>query len=277
VKALIDADYLRYNIGFSGETTEYVVVDTGEGDKEVARFRYHHDMKEWILENDRPSYAVTKEITVAPLEFILGRVKTEIQKIIAETKATEYTLYLSGKDNFRDALVDDYKANRDPDHKPKHYAAIGEYLIKHWGAVVVDGIEADDAMGLAQTGHDTIICTIDKDLDGVPGWHYWVDRGPYHLTGEEAIAFFYQQLLSGDSTDNIDGLPGIGTGKAGPMVDGINTEKELFLTVASAYCDYYGEEAYPLIMDQQARLLWMQRQGRVDWLEGIDPTWWDEV
>jgi hypothetical protein len=47
------------------------------------------------------------------------------------------------------------------------------------GAVVVDGMEADDALAIEQTQYNldmgeecSVICSRDKDLRQVPGYHY---------------------------------------------------------------------------------------------------------
>ena len=58
--------------------------------------------------------------------------------------------------------------------------------------------------------------TIDKDLRGVPGWHYNPDKeeASVHISQEEADKFFLIQWMSGDSTDNIPGLWRIGHKRA---------------------------------------------------------------
>src|SRR5690606_41714779 len=65
--------------------------------------------------------------------------------------------------------------------KPYWYDEIRDYLIRRWGAEVVDGQEADDAIGIAawnsykECPEYSIIASIDKDLRMIPGYHYnWV-------------------------------------------------------------------------------------------------------
>ena len=73
------------------------------------------------------------------------------------------------------------------------------------------------------------IATLDKDLDGVPGWHYvWKGKreGVFYVTETEADRFFYTQMLTGDATDNIPGLfkmvgvKALAKTKAPPVDDG---------------------------------------------------------
>ena len=125
----------------------------------------------------------------------------------------DYKGYLTGDDNYRDELatIQPYKGNRDTE-KPVHYQAIKDYLIGSHGGVVIDGMEADDAMGIEQgLVPDSIIITRDKDLRMIPGpKYYWEFRGRaedyFEVVDPEGMNFFYHQILTGDSGDHIPGL-----------------------------------------------------------------------
>jgi 5'-3' exonuclease len=74
-------------------------------------------------------------------------------------------------------------------------------------------------LGARQTT-DSIICTIDKDLDQIPGQHYnFVRKEKYNVSEDEGNRFFFYQLLVGDPTDGIKGVPGIGPKKATRLLD----------------------------------------------------------
>jgi 5'-3' exonuclease len=103
-------------------------------------------------------------------DFVFARAEDLIDSILVNTEAEEYRLFLTGKDNFRYTIYPEYKAHR-PKEKPFWLQACREYLIATFNAEVIDGQEADDALGINQTG-DTIICSIDKDLDMLRGDHY---------------------------------------------------------------------------------------------------------
>ncbi len=178
--ALIDADVLTYACGFASDAN----AKSGGEDHEELR-------------------------------FCLQGVSETIKSILKVTGATDYVAFISHPVNRRAVAFPEYKANRDPLHKPYWYREIHEYLFnKHDATYSAEGDEADDAMGIAQCSGicgPTVIATIDKDLDGVPGLHYNFSKnrkknGVYNVTEEEANRFFYKQVLSGDSTDNIPGM-----------------------------------------------------------------------
>ena len=121
-------------------------------------------------------------------------------------------IFLSGRSNFRDniATIKVYKGNRDPLHKPHWYDEIKEYLRSVWKAEAEEHLEADDILAKLQ-GNNTCIVTTDKDLDQIAGWHYnWVKDILYEVSTEQAVHSKYIQILTGDSTDNIEGIPGMG-------------------------------------------------------------------
>lgn len=125
-------------------------------------------------------------------------------------------LTVDSRDNFRIAIATTlpYKGNRKGE-KPIHYDFIRSYLLSEdgWSFTGVRGEEADDALGKWATklGDEAVICTIDKDLDMIPGWHYnFVKRLKYYVGLSEGYRSFCTQLLLGDRTDNISGIRGCG-------------------------------------------------------------------
>lgn len=134
-----------------------------------------------------------------------------------------------------------------------------------------DGLEADDALALDQT-EDTIICSRDKDLRIVPGWHYsWEcgkqrEIGPHNTDsigslykdGDKVIGygmkFFYYQMLIGDGVDNIPGLHGVGPAKAFKILEPLVTVEEMEKAVKDMYKERGATKEFFI---EQARLLWM--------------------
>lgn len=79
--------------------------------------------------------------------------------------------------------------------------------------------EADDLIGLAMSkdylNPGTIIASIDKDLDTLPGYHVnWDKYIFYTVDYDMSIYNFYRQVLMGDRIDNIIGLYGVGPVRA---------------------------------------------------------------
>lgn len=157
----------------------------------------------------RVGFAVKED---EPVEYALSTVKNVLNNIMDRfPEATSRRVFLTGKNNFRDALATilTYKGNRDPNKKPYYYSEIRDYLIDHQGAEVVDGQEADDAQAIEQWRNkdkSTVIVGIDKDLYMIPGYHYnWVTDELKYVNLADANTHFFHQMLTGDSTDNILG------------------------------------------------------------------------
>lgn len=71
-----------------------------------------------------------------------------LRRILETVGATEYTIYLTGNNNFRYEINPDYKANRKDKSRPTFLEQSREYLITVWNAKLTEGIEADDAIGI---------------------------------------------------------------------------------------------------------------------------------
>jgi 5'-3' exonuclease len=206
-------------------------------------------------------------VSLEPVEVALMRCDLQMRSILEATKADSYRLFLSGADNFRMTVDPEYKANRKDMVDPVHRAACKEFLVREWKAEITEGYEADDAMGINQV-EETIICTIDKDLNMIPGLHYsWpIVRGGtvvregklYEVSEIEGIKSFYRSLLVGDRTDNIIGVAGIGPVKAAKAIDPLETEQEMFEVVR----DLYNDDERLL---KNGKLLWIMKEEHKQW------------
>ena len=210
MRALVDGDIIVRSVAAMCEKLVYVVNGEPYATKGTAKEAAggNEDMVEIFVEAE-------------PLENCLHSVKEMVATIVNNAGATSYTVYLSAprETTFRSKLFPEYKAHRD-DRKPVHYDAIKDYLLDAHNAIIVPGLEADDAIGIEQCSQkdwtQTIICTLDKDLDTIPGWHYkWDIRrkgevvtpaSRYYIEPEEAEYKLWEQVLVGDAGDNIPGL-----------------------------------------------------------------------
>jgi hypothetical protein len=169
----------------------------------------------------------------------------------------KWQLFLSDstENNFRTkiAITAPYKGTRG--NKPLHLPMLRNHLMKNWNAMLCEGQEADDQIAIEATADEnTIMVTVDKDFDQIPGWHYNnIQKRHYHVNEAEGLRFFYQQVLTGDDVDNIIGIHGIGPVKASKMLSDATTERELYDTCVAAYD---GSEARVI---ENARLLWLRR------------------
>lgn len=252
---LIDGDPIVYRSGFAAEAHSYhLVYSVNGGEPEERQFSPLKDvsagdaMKAWIATFDEGEFELldkTKVVRAEPVAFALEATKTQIEAIIQECEAKNVRLFLSGSNNYRYAIAKQrpYKGNRTAD-RPVHYDAIRKYLSEFWGAELVNKIEADDKLSIlsrsAKAGARTIIATIDKDLDQIPGPHYnYMKKVWYDVDPIEADLFFYQQCLSGDLTDNIPGCYKIGGVKAQKIVYDAFAETDSLGEVWSAVVNAY--------------------------------------
>lgn len=190
--------------------------------------------------------------------IVLQRVQDLTERIINNASADSYTLYLTGNKNFRKEISSDYKANRKDKPRPKWLDTCRDHLVINWQAEVTDGIEADDALGSAQT-EDSIICSLDKDLLMVTGKHYnWIKEDFTYTTPEAGLKRFWTQMLVGDTADNIFGIKGVGPVKAAKLLDPIeaNTIEDLNEKYLEVVSNLYNN-SYTLYSN--ASLLWIMR------------------
>lgn len=224
------------------------------------------------------------EYVPAPEGEIIRLVEDLIQHVVKITGATEYVCPLSGKGNFRldIAKQEPYKGNRDPNTgRPFHYDTVGDYIRNNHPCVIVDDMEADDWLGIEQRKdpENTIICSRDKDLGTVFGWHYrWAcgdrqpERLPHWISEYKAKEFFFHQLLTGDSTDNIMGCgkrlevmwggklmlrrKGVGAKGADKILALCSTVQEMYDAVKIEYDNVFGDESQEVMLEN-ARLLYI--------------------
>lgn len=146
---------------------------------------------------------------VEPVEVAQVRVNELMYRIIQETEATAYKVFIGGENNFRKEIYPAYKANRKDTEKPPWLDACREQLVVEWQAQVVNGMETDDMLGILQTD-DTTIASLDKDLLMVKGRHYnFVKQEFYDVSELDGIRHFWFQMIMGDRSDNIPGYDGI--------------------------------------------------------------------
>jgi DNA polymerase-1 len=201
-----------------------------------------------------------------------------IDKTLEAVQATEFSGYLSGEKNFRYEIFPEYKKSRKDQVRPRHLTDLKLYLREKYNAQSVDGLEADDLLGIEQSTHsNTIICGLDKDLLQVPGKHYtfeisgvsskgerWVRPEQFFdISPEEGLLRLYTQILTGDSTDGIKGASGIGAVKAERLLRDATTEDEMIRICSDQFSS---DEEF--IMN--ARCVYVWRKQNDDWKERFD-------
>lgn len=258
---LIDADVLLHEIGWSAQFKDK---DTGE------EILFDFERVEELL-NDKISL-ICEEVgaTTSPILFVSD------SEFLSKKLKREF---IPGF-RYEVAKAKPYKGTR-KNPKPFHFYNILEYMRAFYDTrISSDGLEADDVICQVQyeSDVDTIICSRDKDLRICPGWHYswecgkqasieptrtdelgWLDDSGDKFIGY-GKAFFYYQMLVGDSADNIPGLPKYGHAKAIKLLSECETEQDYFELVKSHYKEVMGEQSKDYFMEQ-ANLLWMRMNG----------------
>lgn len=270
MKPLIDGDILRYEVGFYAEYKDE------DGNERIRGWEFVEEKLNQLI----------KEICEGawgeqpPCIYLTA--DERMVKRLNKFRAKRDEPLLDWKPNFREgiATLKVYKGNRGDRKRPFYFDAITHYLMDKYECKVAIGMEADDLMSvdqMAAKSGTTIICSRDKDLKMTPGWHYsWqcgkqVAFGPheYDEIGEidlttkgikgGGLKFFYSQLLTGDGTDNIPGLPRYGPVKSHRILCELESEEDLHNAVKAEYERVYGED-WENQLYEQAHLLWMVRE-----------------
>jgi len=172
----------------------------------------------------------------------------------------------SGK-NFRDEIYSDYKRDRGKWKIPNPFVdMIRSYAVEQSFATFAGDKEADDLIRIwaeEARKHDVpfVVASIDKDLRCIPGRHWNIKKKILDtVTEHDAMQLYYSQLLSGDPTDFIPGLPGIGPKKAVNAILHCTTEEECQEIVCAMYFEAYGPEWEPYLLSN-GKMIHIQR----DW------------
>ena len=184
----------------------------------------------------RAALSVTKDIQKfeqihkARMRDIMRSTLDHIQRNTSGMKTMTAVKGLPATPNFRKLVAKDYKSTRkEQTDIVKEALTYGwQWFRDHKSGITADGMEADDlvciwANELDAGGVQYILAHIDKDLDQIPGWHFnfFKDEPPYWVDDDDANYKLMHQCLTGDTSDNIAGLKGIGPKKADAILKGV--------------------------------------------------------
>jgi hypothetical protein len=273
LQPLIDGDILAYEIG---AVAQYINEETGEL---IPR------PWEWVEETiDNRINDICKAVGASykPIVYLTGDPTLHAMKRRVRPSLPIY------EPNFRIGLAKSqpYKNGR-KEEKPLHYNNIRAYFVGVYDAYVALGCEADDEMSIEQSRRptETIICTRDKDLRQVPGWHYgWESgrQGEFSPTLYDRLGtieldrtksspkivgggfkFFCAQLFTGDTVDTVPGLRGYGPVSVSSLISPCLSTAECLSVVRQEYESVHGD-SWKEILREQTNLLWMIRERNED-------------
>src|SRR6204780_2434582 len=181
-----------------------------------------------------------------PTQAVYGFIRM-LLKLLKDVRPSHIAIVFdSPKRTFRDDLFADYKANRveaPNDLKvqiPYIHRAVDAFRIK---SLMIEGFEADDVIGTlakraAKQDFAVTLITSDKDFMQLVGpqiglWDTMSDRriGVREVRdrfGVEPAAMVEIQSLTGDSIDNIKGVPGIGEKTAVAVIQKFGSVKGIY-------------------------------------------------
>lgn len=260
---LLDGDVITYAQGFAANTNWYMY--------KGRKFNKYTTARQWMKNNKLSLDLLVKHQIEATLEETLHTVDEFIRGVVRDAHLDSFDLFLTGKGNFREDIDCSvpYKGNRDRSKRPKWYKEIQEHLVNVWGAHLIVGQEADDAMGIAQTtlrelGIDSVICTVDKDLLTIPGNHYnWNTKKAVVIDEYKSWFNFYKQMLMGDKVDNIVGIDGIGEVGAIRILTPFSDPEGMMCEVGKQYALHFEDPEYRML--ENASLLYIRRYENDTW------------
>jgi 5'-3' exonuclease len=179
-------------------------------------------------------------------DTVAAAVDRFINDILVKTQARQYAGFFSDKKCFRNEIYLDYKANR-KDINPgieKWKPYIIEYCIEMWKFEKLSKLEADDAVAeLQRSMVNSVICSPDKDLKQIPGNNYNYQKDVHcHIEKDEALYNWATQMICGDTSDNIKGIPKSGPVAASKLLDPLRgSSPEVYVqAVEDAYYNKFG-------------------------------------
>jgi hypothetical protein len=229
--------------------------------KSIHRIASIADIRKWIKSGKTRDW-MEKEI----VNLAINRLSNMGDGILAEIENTgvdidriEYFLTFC-QNSKRKLAHPQYKFKR---KQNKWVYMIRKALLEMDFAHVHDEWEADDLIKEKALELDEryIICSLDKDLKQIHGFHFDYYRpvpkerqydaygnreiiqcrGLTYVSFEEAQLFFWTQMLSGDATDNITGIPSIGKKRAEVILAGVEVDNMEYV-VKEKYREVFGDE-----------------------------------
>lgn len=172
---------------------------------------------------------------------------------------SEVITFNNSKGNFRKILDTNYKANRKSSGIPSVLTELHDYVTQTYNSVSKYSLETDDLVAnywkniAEQDGRDAvIIVSIDKDYKQLPAliynYHY-KHRCVYDIGPVEALYNFYEQMIIGDSIDNVNYCKGYGKKYAEKLLKDCTSHYQFTKKVY---------ELFKIIYKQKAKLKYIQ-------------------
>ena len=221
------------------------------------------------------------------IDYALEEAINRIEDIKSVTGCKDVELHFTGGKNFRFTLTGTYKANRKDGRTPAGLYDLKCELLKNYNGKMHTDVEADDYVAYQKKfwPEKYIVCSPDKDVyNGVEGinFNYFKrSKGKFikkdipmkwvRTTSNEALYWVHMQVLMGDSTDGILGIPRCGPAKSLDILcpslkDKIKQYKTTYKEQNKKTID--GNKVWPLIV---------KKYSLVDKLDTSETKLWEKV
>lgn len=290
--AVIDGDLLAFKASAANETRSIRALH--KPSQRSKKFKHRTELKE-VIGDKFPieDFEITDIQEVSEVSHALHTAKQLVNKICEMCNTSEYEIYLSGENNFRDELElpQRYKGNREGLMRPLQLTEVKNYLVNTHKAEVVVG-EADDKISMRQwegikNNLKIVGCSTDKDSLGTDGYVLNWDKmtEPMFIKGLGELSvddknkvrgygskWKYLQWIVGDQIDGLNPcyLAKIKFGeKSGfKILKDLETEQQCWKAVHDLYKSWYPQDV--TYIDQNGR------QVTKDYL-GIAQVYWDGI
>ncbi len=171
--------------------------------------------------NEKGNYTY-EEKSFEDIKYHIDNIMIDLFNTLGASKYIGY-LDCNFDKNFRLKYYPEYKANRKGKEKPKFFKEAKEYLVEQWGLICVNGIEADDAVNITRLNYkDSITVCVDKDLLNLTGTLMYNAKTNAFVNTDlnQAEYSFWFDMITGQSGDNIKGIPGKGKKFAEKLLTG---------------------------------------------------------
>ena len=165
----------------------------------------------------------------------------------------EFITFNNSKGNFRKILDKNYKANRNTSEVPSVLTELHNYVTESYNGVSKYSLETDDLVATywnnisKEDGRDSvIIVSIDKDYKQFPALIYnyrYKHRCVYDITPLEALYNFYEQMIIGDSVDNVNYCKGYGKKYAEKLLTDCTSHYQFTKKVYELFRKIYKQKA----------------------------------
>jgi len=161
--------------------------------------------------------------------------------------------FSGSKGNFRKLITSEYKANRKVIDLPPLLNEMHDYVKEYYHSVWGHGIETDDMVARYwfelsnEIGRDNVmIVSIDKDYKQFPCLMYnyhFKHKVVLDISEDEALFNFYEQMIIGDTADNVNYFKGKGKKFAEKYLADCDTKYQYTKKMYQLFKDKYKSKA----------------------------------